>query len=308
VVKQNYRLKHHQLARYSIRELEKISGIKAHTIRIWEQRYQIFNPKRTETNIRYYDDCDLKLLLNISMLTLRGVRISRIAEMSESEISQHVQTTMEECGEYLTQVNAMLLAIIELDEARFEKIFATSILRFGFERTIIHIIYPLFTRVGIYWLAGTINPAQEHFLSNLVRQKIISAIDQLTTYPSADSQKFLLFLPEGENHEIPLLFAQWWLRTQGHQVMYLGQSVPMEDLLSVVTIIQPQFLFTAITARAGKDCPDDYLKLISSRLKNETLLVTGGAALSSECSPPPNVKRIHSLAELAETLNKLRLN
>lgn len=296
------------MGRYSISDLEKISGIKAHTIRIWEQRYGLLKPQRTDTNIRFYDDFDLKLLLNISMLTLRGMRISRIAEMSESEIMEQVTSVMENCGEYLTQVNSLLLATLELDEPKFEKVFATCTVRFGFEHTITKVIYPLFTRIGIYWQTGTVNPAQEHFLSMLVRQKIISAIDGIISIPGKDSAKFLLFLPEGEHHEIPLLFCSWWLRSHGQQVVYLGQSVPIDDLFSVVKIHEPDYLFTVITTRLGQDCPDDYINEVSRRLGKGVLLATGAAALGSDCACLSNVKKIYSPADLEQVLNKRSQN
>ena len=165
------------MSRYSIKDLEQLSGIKAHTVRVWEQRYKLLNPKRTETNIRYYDDHDLKLILNVALLNDNGIKISKIAKMSVEEMKAEVLHLTERSFAYDDQIHSLVLAMIEFNEERFEKIIATNILKIGFEQTMLNVIYPFLSKIGILWQTGSIHPGQEHFISNLVRQKLIVAID-----------------------------------------------------------------------------------------------------------------------------------
>lgn len=165
------------MANYSIKDLEHLSGIKAHTLRIWEQRYGLINPKRTDTNIRYYDQDDLKLVLNVSLLKDNGFKISKIAEMSKKELQEVVVEVSDKTTSFVDQIYGLTLAMIDLDEQRFEKIISSSTLKVGFERTMLNIIYPFLSKIGIMWLTDAVNPAQEHFITNLIRQKVIVAID-----------------------------------------------------------------------------------------------------------------------------------
>ncbi len=218
------------MAHYSIKDLEKLSGIKAHTLRIWEKRYQIVKPSRTDTNIRYYCDDDLKRILNISILNRHGLKISRIAGMTDAQLSEQVMHLAQATGDHESQIEQLTIAMIEMDEERFEKTLSKSIMTVGFEETVLTIIYPFFDKVGMLWQTGSINPAQEHFVSNLIRQKLLVAIDSQNYPHNPESRRFLLFLPEGELHELGLLFFHYILKKHGHQVIYLGQSVPFADL------------------------------------------------------------------------------
>ena len=262
---------------YSIRDLEKISGIKAHTIRIWEQRYEILQPKRTATNIRYYTEDDLRLLLSISMLNANGAKISKIAKMEEDEIHDTCQTLFDHYKEHENQVNALTLSMIDMDEDRFEKIISNSTLRYGFEETMNQIITPFFERVGILWQTGTIRPAQEHFISNLIRQKIIVAIDAQVVPSGNNVPKYLLFLPEHELHELGLLFASYILRSRGNRVAYLGQSLPEEDLESVFKTYQPNYLYTILTMNPPKESSSEYLHRLANKFEEAKILATGFA-------------------------------
>ncbi|MDX5478997.1 MAG: MerR family transcriptional regulator, partial [Cyclobacteriaceae bacterium] len=165
------------MSTYSIKDLEQLSGIKAHTLRIWEQRYSLLSPKRTDTNIRYYDDEDLKLILNVALLNDNGIKISKIASMSSEEMREQVVKMTEKSLTHDDQIHALTICMIEMDEERFDKVLSTNILKIGFEQTMMNIIYPFMSKIGVLWQTGAINPAQEHFISNLVRQKLIVAID-----------------------------------------------------------------------------------------------------------------------------------
>jgi MerR family transcriptional regulator, light-induced transcriptional regulator len=184
------------MSTYSIKDLEQLSGIKAHTLRIWEQRYDILKPDRTDTNIRTYDDQDLKLVLNISLLKDHGHKISEISKMSAEELSKEVLLISNKQLNYPDQIHALTISMLDLDEERFEKIISTNTLQFGFENMMINIIYPFLNRIGTLWITGSIGPAQEHFISNLIRQKLIVAIDGQLPSLRPGAKKYLLYLPQ----------------------------------------------------------------------------------------------------------------
>ncbi|HEU5145214.1 MAG TPA: MerR family transcriptional regulator, partial [Chryseosolibacter sp.] len=202
------------MAKYSIKELEHLSGIKAHTIRIWEKRYSLIRPQRTETNIRFYADNDLKKIINVSLLNAHGFKISKIAEMSDREIAQQVLKLSETDNNHSIHINQLVAAMVHLDEEKFESTLSGFFMRYNFEQTLTQIVYPFLEKTGILWQTGNVSPAQEHFISNLIRQKVIVGIDGLPL--KAGSRKTaLLFLPEHELHEIGLLFCHYLLRKAG---------------------------------------------------------------------------------------------
>ena len=241
------------MAIYSIRDLEQLSGIKAHTIRVWEQRYQIINPKRTKTNIRYYEEADLKSLLNIALLNKNGLKISKIAKMAEADISKRVAELSEVNFQHASQIDALTISMIEMNEYKFDKIISTYINQLGFEQTMVEVINPFLEKLSILWLTGSINPAQEHFISYLIRQKIIVAIDKTPFTNNPKATKFLLFLPEGEMDEINLLFLTYLIKVRKHQVIYLGQNIPFQDLVAVYKIHKPNYLCTMISGNYLKN-------------------------------------------------------
>lgn len=289
---------------YSIKDLEHLSGIKAHTLRIWEQRYNIVSPKRTETNIRYYDDSDLKLILNISLLKDNDHKISHIAEMSFEDMKKEVFKITDKSTKADEQVQALTLAMIDLDEERFEKIIATSALQMGFERTMLQVIYPFLIRIGVLWQTGAINPAQEHFISNLVRQKLIVAIDGQVIHPEKKASKYLLYLPEGELHELSLLFANYIIKTRNHKVIYLGQSLPFVDLENVCQIHQPEFIMTIITAAPIEEGMQNYINKISEKFPNSTILMSGYKIVGQDWKTPDNVVLINKIEDLISLVEK----
>ncbi len=266
------------MGKYSIKDIEQLSGIKAHTLRIWEQRYQILEPKRTPTNIRYYDDSDLRLVLNISFLNKNNYKISKIAKMADEEIQEKVRQIADSNLEFPTQMNALIIAMVELDEERFEKIISTNTLQFGFENTMMNIVWPFLYRIGILWQTGNINPAHEHFMSNLIRQKLIVAIDGQMPPRNPYAKKYLLFLPEGELHELSLLFAAYVIKARYNKLIYLGQSLPLDDVGAVVETYRPDFVITvgmsfssdkdalAFVSELKDHCPDQKILLSGTHM------------------------------------------
>jgi DNA-binding transcriptional MerR regulator len=286
------------MSAYSIKDLEHLSGIKAHTLRIWEQRYDIVQPKRTDGNVRYYDDADLKQILNIALLNEHGYKISKIAEMSESELRQEVLSITEKSTKSSEQIQALTLAMIDLDEERFEKIIATNLLQIGFERTMIQIIYPFLVKIGVLWQTGAIHPAQEHFMSHLIRLKLMVAIDGQVVKPKPNAATFLMYLPENEMHELSLLFACYLAKARHHKVIYLGQNTPLQDVAEVYQLHQPDFIFTVVTSMPGQDKIQSYIQQLGQRFPQATLLLTGYQVVGQDLAIPPNALIINKIDDL----------
>ncbi len=288
------------MSNYSIKDLEQLSGIKAHTLRIWEQRYNLLKPKRTDTNIRYYDDVDLKLILNVAMLNTHGIKISKIAAMSSNDISQEIIRLTDQSMDHNDQIQALTICMIEMDEDRFEKVLSTNILKLGFEETVLDVIYPFLSKIGVLWQTGAINPAQEHFISNLIRQKLIVAIDG--QMGKSQGKTFMLFLPEGELHELSILFSSYLIKKHGHKVIYLGQSTPQIDLISVYKIQQPDYLLTIITSSPSGDKVQDYLNMLGKEFRNSEIFISGLQALDQSLSIPSNLRLLKYAKEIKQVL------
>jgi DNA-binding transcriptional MerR regulator len=230
------------MARYSIKDLEKLSGIKAHTLRIWEKRFDLLSPERTDTNIRYYSDDDLKKLLNVTLLCNSGMKISKVALMSQVELCEAVKNLENEDFESQKKVDYFVKAMIDLDEDEFNSKFKDFENEMGFEKTLTDVVYPFLEKVGVLWLSDEIQPVHEHFTTHLIRNKIVSAIEQLP--PANDKRKAILFLPEDEYHELGLLFFYYLLKKEGVKVYYMGQSVPTEQVAAIAEEIKPNWVLT----------------------------------------------------------------
>lgn len=235
------------MAKYSIKELESLSGIKAHTLRIWEKRYDLFHPERSITNIRYYSDEDLKKLLNISLLCSAGIKISRIAEMNEAEIKQTILDLETEEDRTLKKIDDFVKAMLDMDETAFNTAFDRCINTLGYKKTITEIIFPFLRKVGMLWLSDDIQPLHEHFTTQLIRNRMLTEISKLA---NADKgKKAVLFLPEDEFHELGLVFVYFLLKSAGIKVYYLGQSTPFSEVQSLVDSIEVDFLFSSSSFR-----------------------------------------------------------
>lgn len=293
------------VAVYSIKDLEKLSGIKAHTIRIWEQRYGIINPKRTKTNIRYYQDDDLKFVLNIALLNKNGFKISKIAKMSKVEIAEKVAAISEINFEYGTQLDALTISMIEMDEYKFDRIIGTNIQQLGFERTMLEIIYPFLDKLSVLWLTGSINPVQENFMSYLIRQKIIVAIDKEPLVVGKEVPKFLIYLPEGERQELSMLFMQYLVKSRKNHVIYIGQEITLADLKDAHSIHKPDYIFTMITETFAKEPVQAYVDNLSTNFPESKILLTGYQVVAQNVAPPDNVSILKSLDHTLDLLNSL---
>ena len=286
------------MSNYLIKDLEQLSGIKAHTLRIWEQRYSILSPKRTDTNIRTYDDHDLKLVLNIALLKDHGHKISEISKLSAEEMSQEVIKLSDRQLNYPDQIHALTISMIDLDEERFEKLISTNILQSGFENTMIHIVYPFLSRIGTLWVTGSVGPAQEHFISNLIRQKIIVAIDGQVSKLRPNGKKYLLFLPEGELHEISLLFANYIIRARYNKVIYLGQSLPFNELVFAYNVYRPDYIFTTLTSVPSNHEVQPFVDRMADAFPESHLLLTGYQVVGQDITMPENGTIINQISDL----------
>jgi MerR family transcriptional regulator, light-induced transcriptional regulator len=292
------------MAAYTIRDLERISGIKAHTIRIWEKRFGLIEPERTSTNIRTYCDAELRKLLNVSILNKNGYKISRIARLSIEEIFANINKLSENPCDTESQIDNMALAMIDLDELKFEKILSRSIIQFGFEDTVVKVMIPFLVRIGIMWQTGIINAAHEHFISNLVRQKMFVAIDSLVSGNSHHSITTLLFLPEGELHEMGLLFSNYLIRKKGHKVIYLGQNVPFADLVEVAKKCYFDLLVTSFISSVSAKEITNYIQNLNEKIPGKTIFITGDLSAHLKIQFPENIKYINSPQSL---MNELEL-
>jgi len=291
------------MAHYSIKDLQNFTGIKAHTIRMWEKRYNIVEPKRTNTNIRYYDDDDLKKLLNISILNRNGFKISTIVGLSDIAISEEILNLAHSLNGFNSQIEGLVVSMIDLDENMFEKIFNTAVIKMGFEDAVIKILYPFFEKIGILWQIGTITTSHKHYISNLVRQKIIVAIDGLVNSFTNKSKTYLLFLPEGEYHELGLLFHHYILKKGGNKVLYLGANVPKGCLTELLKTKNINGLMTAVTAPLKYNAFAEYIEDLSETFKKKPLYISGFGVNGLSKTLPENVFFFKTPREFKEKLN-----
>lgn len=262
------------MASYSIRELERLSGIKAATLRMWEKRYGVITPKRTSTNIRYYDDSDLRKLLNLSILNRKGLRISQLAEFGEDRLRSMVLEHSLGDQDQDEQLQQLTLAMIQVDDQEFERAFDGLVGKYGFEESFFRFIIPFLRNVGCLWHCGSIEPAQEHFVSQLIRRKLMSGIEQVP-HPEERMPSFLMFLPEGELHDIGLLFGHYLAKKAGHRVCYLGASVPFEDLQKLASQYSYPNVLTAFIEPIDKEELDRKVKEYLDIFPRSNFFLTG---------------------------------
>jgi len=269
------------MSQFSISDLEQLSGIKAHTIRMWEQRYGLLRPVRTATNIRTYSDDDLRRLLNVTTLCGRGQRISQVAKLSDAEISEAVLACCDDAHDYHRQVNGLLAAMLGLDEPRLNQLLNEATHQLGFEEMMLRVAYPLLQRIGLMWLAGTMDMAQEHLLAHLLRQKILAVTDALPAVP-IQARRWVLFLPADELHELALLFMNYLLRARGHHTLYLGQNIPTVGLVAVNAAYRPDGLVTVLTSQPDRGRVVEFALEVQALFSADALLVLYGPLARQE--------------------------
>jgi DNA-binding transcriptional MerR regulator len=288
---------------FTIKDLENLSGIKAHTIRIWEQRYNFLKPNRTDTNIRYYCNQELKTILNISLLNKYGYKISHIDKMTEQELKSKIISLSDREAQQVRLVNELIAYMIDLEIECFEKILDGFILTKGIDKAITQIIFPFLHRIGILWVTNHINPAQEHLVTNIIRQKLIVGIEGTMTHRRAD-KTVLLFLPEGEYHELGLLYVYYLLKTHGVRVLYLGADVPLKDVEFVCRHKVPDYVYSHLTGIAGNFNFEKFL-VEATRHFSAPLVISGELARTHLRKIPPGVNFRRSIPEVLEFIATL---
>lgn len=289
---------------FTIKDLENLSGIKAHTIRIWEQRYQFLRPCRTDTNIRYYSCEELKKLLNIALLNKYGFKISHIDKMCETELKEKILSLT---GSEVLQeriVNELIQLMVDLDMDEFELAIDRYIHAKGIERTITQIIFPFLEKIGVLWLTNHINPAQEHLVTNIIRQKLIVGIEGVRSSLKID-KSILLFLPEGELHEIGLLFVQYLLKSRGVNTIYLGANIPLNDVEYVVKLKQPDYILSHLTSVAYKFNFEKFMADVTKKFAGTPLIISGQLTHTYQKKIPASVSFKRSYPEVMEFISRL---
>lgn len=288
--------------RYTIAELEKLTGIRAGTIRIWERRYRIIKPHRTDTNRRWYDDDDLVRIINISILYRHGFKISKIASMSGIEIAREVALLTRETTDTDTQLDSLVVAMTDFNEKAVNDILMRSIINSGFEETFERIVFPFQKRVGVMWQTGSVDIGAEHFMSNIFRKRLIVATDTLPAPDAPDRKRVLLYLPESEWHEMGLLFYAFIARKAGHETLYLGQATPFNAMSDVASRWNADVIVTGSLTGLPYDRPEDYLKRLSAVFSNRKILVAGAMATAARAKTFDNVFVVNSASELRKHL------
>ncbi len=289
---------------FTIKDLENLSGIKAHTIRIWEQRYHFLNPQRTDTNIRYYSNAELKTVLNIALLNKYGFKISHIDKMNASMINEKILSLSQIEALQERLVNELISCMIDMDLDLFELKLNDSIAAKGIEKTIIQIIFPFLQRIGILWLTNHINPGQEHLVTNLIRQKLLVGIEKIKLTAPYKSTA-VLFLPEGEHHELGILFAYFLMKSKGIKILYAGANIPIKDIEFIALHKKPHFLYCHLTSVAHNFNFEKFLVNVQNRLHEFPLVISGAVTLHYSKKLPSNVQLKKSLTEVIDYISTL---
>lgn len=290
------------MGRYTLIELERLTGILAPTIRVWERRYNIIKPKRTDTNRRWYDDEDLRRLINISLLYHSGIKISQIARFSKSELNEKAEFLTRDSFISDSHIKSLILAMLSFDSRTVNEILLKSIINNGFEETFSSVVFPFLRRVGIMWHTGSVDAAAEHFVSNIFRSKLIYALESLPQTNNPKSKRVVMFLPENELHEMGLLFYSFLIRKQGHEVLYLGQSTPFTALKEASGKWHPDVLVTGVSSDLSIAEPERYLNDLSSAFKSGKILVCGLFADQPVIKKFQNIYPVRSASDLKKHL------
>jgi len=293
--------------KFSIKDLENLTGIKAHTIRIWEKRYNLLSPKRTDTNIRYYDLASFQKMLNVSYLNNNGYKISKIATLKPEETPALVREIASQTNLESHAINSFKLSMLNFDQALFYNTYEALLKDKSFDDIFYDIFIPLLTEIGLLWQTNTITPAHEHFLTTLIRQKILINTEFIQSETKPNSKKtFVLFLPDNEIHELGIMFLNYQIVSNNYHCIFLGQSVPMESLADIINYYDDIIFLSYFTIKPLKEEIDDYLKSFSETLLEKTdaeFWILGQMLNSIDIDNlPPKIKCFKSIQEVTDNL------
>jgi DNA-binding transcriptional MerR regulator len=252
---------------FSIKDLENISGIKAHTIRIWEKRYNVLEPKRTDTNIRYYDLVGLQKLLNITLLHNHGYKISKISTYNEEKIPDLVKQIITRKSIKHHAISAFKMAMMNFDQHLFSRTYNELLLEKSFREIFNEIFVPLMNEIGLLWQTNTITVSHEHFISHLIKQKLLTNTEQIQlNRPTNEDKVFVMFLPMNEIHEMGLMYLNYEVIYHGYKSIFLGESVPIENLKEIKKYFDKIVFVTNLTVQPTKDEIYSYLQKVSKEV------------------------------------------
>ncbi|MBC6109403.1 MerR family transcriptional regulator [Pedobacter fastidiosus] len=289
---------------YTISDLEQLSGIQSHTIRIWEQRYNALTPMRSEGNTRFYDDKQLVKLLNIVSLNQSGLKISKICKLSDDEVKtllvkEYHQTSDDQQTEYY--ITQLIKFGIAFDEKSFCDLLNEALSAFGLSETYKKIMYPLLVRLGLMWLKDDICPAHEHFLTNIIRQKIFSSINDIQI-ETAKSKTWLLFLPEDEDHDIGLLYANFFLRSAKQKVIFLGSKVPLNSVERVLALNNIDHVLLFMVKSRQIDTAQQYINQLSAICHSTQIHLAGNGNVIEKLTKSDHINWIKSLNDFENSI------
>jgi len=284
---------------FTIKDLENLTGIKAHTIRIWEQRYSFIKPQRTQTNIRYYNSQELQKILNIALLSKYGYKISHIDKMNEEDVKKSIYSLSTSEAQLDRIIHDLIQCTVTTDIEKFENILDSYILLKGIDKTIGQIIFPFLERIGILWMTNHISPGEEHLITNIIRQKLIVGIENVSSHIQKN-KAVLLFLPEGEYHELGLLYVAYLLKKHGSRIFYMGSDVPVNDLVNICGIKRPDYLYTHLTCDFKLE---KYFSCLHTSMPDIQVVISGRLCAKFKAKKFIHVKK--SLPEVMEFVSNL---
>ena len=290
---------------YSINDLENLSGVKAHTLRMWEKRYNLLSPKRTESNIRYYLDEDLQLLLNVAFLNKKGFKISKIAKMQPEDIKHRVAEFSDVDIKFEELLDALTLAMFEFDEYNFNKILNRNIEQNGFKYTMLEVIYPLLDKITMMWIAGSVKKVHESFIVQVIRKKNTTIIEKLLNERPTKPIKYLIYLPEGENQELTLLFLEYLLRAEGYHVLNLGMNISLDDVCDGCEAYEANFIMSVFNESFSNSSLQEYIDQILERNKTQTFIASGFVPVQQRLNENDRCQVKKSLNEVIEFISTL---
>ena len=291
---------------FSIKDLENLSGIKAHTIRIWEKRYNVLSPMRTDTNIRLYDLANLQKLMNIKLLHQYGYKISKIATYPEDKIPELVRETVNSKNTKNHAVNALKMAMMNFDQDLFFNTYNWLTEEKSFKEIFVQVFIPLLDEIGLLWQTDTITPAHEHFVSYLIKQKMILNIEKLQVLKPVKTEKvFVLSLPLNEIHELGLMYLHYEILLNGYRAVYLGESMPIKNLKDLKNHFDSIVFISYLTVKPDRNELDDFVSEMAMELLDDSTEIwyTGSlASLINLEGLPHNVSVFTSMTELTERI------
>ncbi len=291
---------------FSIKDLENLSGIKAHTIRIWEKRYNVLEPTRTDTNIRLYDLASLQKLLNITLLHNHGYKISKISKYPPEKIPQLVREIISEKSAKSHAISAFKMAMMNFDQTKFFSTYNSLLAEKSFREVFYEVFIPLMTELGLLWQSDTITPAHEHFISYLIKQKLLINTEKVQALePTKTDKVFVLYLPMNEIHELGLMYLNYEILLNGYKTIYLGESVPTESLNDLNKYFDSIVFVSYMTVQPDKEHVNDYIKQIQETVLKDDSEIWLIGRMVDEIKPSTINSATRVFGSIAELVDQL---